>query len=762
MTNSFSPQHQASEALQTLPEEFQSLLKHGYHRDDRVGIWIRHETSVAFSYSDGDEVEDRLLSLVRATDDVSSFSVELEGRITDWPSRYHLSRSRANLLRPIQQRLNNTSILEIGCGCGAISRYMGEHAKVVLSLEGSPRRAAIAAERCRDLPNVAVVAEAFDQLPSQLQFDVVTLIGVLEYARIYFPATSGDPIDAMLAKAKSHLKPGGILIVAIENQLGLKYFSGFSEDHVAEAMFGVEDRYGESGVATFGRHELASRIKSVGFDDQEWLFPFPDYKLPTTVFTSAALDLPNCDLSPLLSASVARDHQAPANLGFSLEEAWKPVFRNGMAGHLANSFLVIAKTETPAPCVPVDVLCLHYATNRKPQYAKVTTIQAGTSGIHSTGARLTALPEKVSDSYLQVTTKEPFLTGEQWHQKFLKIVNRPGWSPTDLHPWVRRWIDAVITHSSMRSISPTASLMLEGSMIDAIPCNLIVPRSGPGSFFDLEWRSPEEITLGYLIFRGVLSSCLATHSVAPLAGEQQAPSIIDLVEQAFAAINLPMIEDNLNNWVAQEAQFQAAVTGEPPAWNNLSALRDSRLRIRGSLKKRNASAQSTNSSTSQTSPEVSPPIILNPRLLADTQQYLSAKRLIAEGKFIEGSDTLIALAQTDTSLWEVYCDLGELALQQKDMEGAKQLFNAALSKATKPTRAHIAAAAIASEEGQHEMALEILGPCLHVDSADFEPLDMARKILGKSGELSPIAWARLVANIRRPNYTSHPAQSKDS
>lgn len=79
------------------------------------------------------------------------------------------------------------------------------------------------------------------------RFDVVTLIGVLEYARKYFSVEPGnDPVKATLEKARRMLKPGGVFLLAIENQLGLKYFAGRPEDHNGVPMYGIEDLYGDS------------------------------------------------------------------------------------------------------------------------------------------------------------------------------------------------------------------------------------------------------------------------------------------------------------------------------------------------------------------------------------------------------------------------------------------------------------------------------------------------------------------------------------
>ena len=80
------------------------LEQAGYVLNPQSGIWASPDFT-GIAYSDGDEVEQRLARLIAATTDRSVLSDELKQHITDWPSLYHLSSSRANILRPFEQRL---------------------------------------------------------------------------------------------------------------------------------------------------------------------------------------------------------------------------------------------------------------------------------------------------------------------------------------------------------------------------------------------------------------------------------------------------------------------------------------------------------------------------------------------------------------------------------------------------------------------------------------------------------------------------------
>jgi SAM-dependent methyltransferase len=524
--------------------------------------------AISFSYSDGAEIELRLLEIVRGADDRSVLSEQLRNAISDWPSRYHLSARRANLLRPLEHLFRGQKVLEVGAGCGAISRFLGECGASVVAVEGSTARAAVAAARCRDLDSVCVVVDTFDRLQVEPTFDVVCLIGVLEYARLYFPAHEGDAVDAMLAHAVRYLRPGGRLVLAIENQLGLKYFAGYREDHVAQPMFGIEDLYAANGVVTFGKAELAARLHHAGLADLEWLYPFPDYKLPVSILTERALSAhADIDLSPLLSASVVADPQVPDSFGFSLEQAWRPVFRNRLAGELSNSFLVVASAGGKA-AVPANALAYHYASERRRVFAKSTSVvlEDGLARVSASPlAPMTPPPDGPVTMQFETST---FMDGRHWQMAFYECLNRRGWGVGELAAWAEVWLAALLARGGQLASGRDKDLMLSGKLIDAVPRNLIV-KGSEARFFDLEWAVKHDLPLGYLLFRGVVLSLLGIGSVAtPGAGTPL--RLFDLFLAVADILKIPLTHEDVRAYFNRESVFQSDVNG--CSWVSFDAL----------------------------------------------------------------------------------------------------------------------------------------------------------------------------------------------
>ena len=483
------------------------LEKAGYFFNKEVKVWSL-PCYESINYSDGEDVEQRIESIIAQSEDVSLHSQELLQSCNDWPSLYHLSKIRTNVLRPFKHLLEGADVLEVGAGCGAITRYLGECRANVLALEGSLRRANITRSRTRDLENVTLLAEKFSQLPSFHLFDIITLIGVLEYANLFMEGEN-RPL-AMLQHARSLLKPHGKIIIAIENQLGLKYFAGAPEDHLGEKMVGIEGRYKKNQPETFGYVTLKKMFDDAGFAHQQWLIPLPDYKFPISIITQEGMINENFDASAFAWQSVKNDPQLFFDTNFSLELAWPEIIKNQLGLELSNSFLVVA-SPTRGSFLDESILAYHYTTGRAQKYCKATLFKCATD------KDIFVEYEKEEPSKVISEEENPFIKfilpestrytlGEPLSFELIKILARKEKNFVDIANFIKKYLfvlSSLLKAEKVQIDELSPYIKIPGSFFDAIPQNIIINKHGLPVFIDREWILTEPLEIGYLLFRAL-------------------------------------------------------------------------------------------------------------------------------------------------------------------------------------------------------------------------------------------------------------------
>ena len=536
----------------------------GYVLDAKNDIWMKPSYK-DICYSDGDEVEKRVASIVDQASDLSVLSAELNQHCTDWPSLYHLSSHRANIMRPFENLLTGDT-LELGAGCGAITRYLGECGRGrVVAIEGSSRRAAITRSRTRDLKNVTVLAENFNKFQCAQKFDVITLIGVLEYANLF--ASAPNPHLTLLEHVYSLLKPEGKLIIAIENQLGLKYFAGFPEDHVRLPMYGLEGRYQKNQAQTFGKVTLANLFKEAKFENLAFFVPYPDYKLPHSIITEQGLKNKKFDAAAFAWQNAFRDAQMPRYRNFNLELTWPEVFKNKLLLDLANSFLIAASPSSKSFMDP-SILAYHYSTGRKPVYCKETLFKyrKKVSVYYTKLSQDSTEHEIQQEKNLLIQFKIPvsseYTLGTLLAFDFVKIVTKDGWTFDEVAEFIRRYLQLVQGLAQTDGVkldlkSPYARL--PGKLFDVLPHNIIIDQEGRPSIIDQEWILNQPIELGYLLFRFFINS-LHLITIFGLHESGLDMTYRKFIDSTLYAMRLELRKKDFNRYAMMETEIQGFIT----------------------------------------------------------------------------------------------------------------------------------------------------------------------------------------------------------
>lgn len=254
-----------------------------------------------------------------------------------WPVFYHITPIRKNILNWYPFK-SDAEVLEVGAGMGAITGVLCNKVHQVTSVELSKQRATAIMERCKDKENLEIIVGNFNDIKFDKKFDYITLIGVLEYAPLY--TNSENPFYDFLVQIKSLLKEDGKLLIAIENQYGMKYFSGAPEDHTGIVYDGIMGYSNPNGIRTFGKEELKSIIKKAGFEFNKFYYPMPDYKLPNIIFSDeympAISDLEK--YTPYISDENNK-------VKFDEKKAYVDLIKNNQFAFFANSFFIEASMK---------------------------------------------------------------------------------------------------------------------------------------------------------------------------------------------------------------------------------------------------------------------------------------------------------------------------------------------------------------------------------------------------------------------------------
>lgn len=286
-------------------------------------------------YCDGAS-EDALLELVQKLPEQEYPQAIREA--CSWEVLYHLSDLRENIVEwmPMDKSMK---VLEVGSGCGAITGSLARKAGSVTCVDLSRKRSLINAYRHKDCDNVTIHVGNFSDIEPELgqDYDYVCLIGVFEYGQSYI---GGDtPFTDFYKIIKKHVKPGGRVVIAIENKLGLKYWAGCREDHVGTFFAGLED-YPEGGAArTFSRSGLEKILKECGEEEIHFYYPYPDYKFMTMLYSDRYLPKVG-ELSSNL-----RNFDRDRMLLFDEKRVFDMLIREGLFAQYSNSFLVVAGPE---------------------------------------------------------------------------------------------------------------------------------------------------------------------------------------------------------------------------------------------------------------------------------------------------------------------------------------------------------------------------------------------------------------------------------
>lgn len=472
------------------------------------GVSVPASSAPPVGYQDG--AEQAILRVVREASDRGVGSAELSAHADDWGTLYHLSPYRSTILDCLGfASAGDASVLELGAGCGAVTRWLGEHFGHVDAVEGSLERAEVAAARSVDLDGVSVFSTNYSTLDEVDAYDMATLIGVLEYSHLYHPSER-EPRAAAIANlrvAHRALRDEGVLVVAIENRMGLKYLSGAREDHSERPYDSINGYPSHEHAVTWSARELEAMLGEAGFGDVDVLVPFPDYKLATTIVDPAQARDEHHVHNWLQGTAPdwGRPRRAPQ---FSETLAARELAVAGLLKDLANSFLVLAYKGDREGVrarlgIEHDWVARRYELERRPAARKRLTLPA--AGGHVVVEPVFGATREGTEidlgPFSHALRDEPFVPGDLMTIEVLRTVKSGGLGA----PFLKHLRDHaawLLAEHGTGQADADETPLLDGTSLDATWINLVDDAGTPHRIND-EWRFRGSLPVDYVLWRTV-------------------------------------------------------------------------------------------------------------------------------------------------------------------------------------------------------------------------------------------------------------------
>lgn len=132
------------------------------------------------------------------------------------------------------------------------------------------------------------------------------------------------------------------------------------------------------------------------------------------------------------------------------------------------------------------------------------------------------------------------------------------------------------------------------------------------------------------------------------------------------------------------------------------------------------------------------------------ERIAQAHVALAQDNTLEAFEILRDLVDQDTQHWQAFHGLAGIALTQGDLETACDLLRTANSKPGAPSHVTRQLANLIAATGDTAAALATLSPLIRANPADAEVLAQVREIISATPNVSPVAWARLIGDLRAP------------
>lgn len=387
-------------------------------------------------------------------------------------------------------------------------------------------------------------------------YDVVLHVGVVE-------AGEKVPMQAWTSRMERYrtfLKNDGILLLAVPNRMGLKYFAGCQDEHYDAYFVGPEGYSREMTRQALSKEEYEKILGAAGFLSREYYYPYPDYLFPSAIYSDKRLPEPGELTEGICNFDKDR------YLLFDEAKVFESLREEGVFAHFANAFFIVCNAKQPEE----RVIYSKFSMERDVRFQIRTDIIQKPDG------------ERVVRKYPLTQAAKAHVCAMEEHYRRLeqpiagtcirfcpaKTVEIDGREAVEF-PWIKgialqkqliQLLEDGKDEEAEKLICTYIRVLRELPIHDVADVDLIFPNilvdGDIWNIIDYEWTFEEEIPVEWILYRGLffLSIELPGYALTELT---------HLLELAG------ITAEKMQEYAGWEAEFQAYITGDTVPVSNM-------------------------------------------------------------------------------------------------------------------------------------------------------------------------------------------------
>lgn len=301
--------------------------------------------------------------------------------------------------------------------------------------------------------NIELETTSINDIKIEGKYDYITLIGTYAYAPILINKL--NPYVEFLKVLKQHLKENGKILLAIDNRIGVKYFSGAKSKYYSRIFEGLEKKIEQSRTNLLLKSELIKFIELAEFKNYKFYYPLPDYMETSAIFTDDFL--PQANHSKII---YPLHYENGSNIIYNEINILKQICDINQFTNFTNSYFVeISDAE-----IKNDVKFVNYNIFRKDKYQLMTIMHKNyVEKIAENGAAkehikrilnysniLRNMKFNVLEEVEEENIKSQFIEEEELDKKIINLIAQ-GEIQEGLNQ-IRKWYNYIKTKLEMRNV----------------------------------------------------------------------------------------------------------------------------------------------------------------------------------------------------------------------------------------------------------------------------------------------------------------------